>query len=92
MPAASRAGDATPEAKEQTILQPRASYPLTGKVAKAAAQQIKRGASGAGRFLKRKPLLGVGLIAGAGLLAALVLRASDAAARRERHIQPPWPD
>ncbi|MBX7186107.1 MAG: YihY/virulence factor BrkB family protein [Vicinamibacteria bacterium] len=88
----SRAGDVTPEAKEETILRPRASYPLTGKVAKAAAQQIKLGASGAGRFLKRKPLLSVGLIAGAGLLAALILRASNPAARRERPIRPPWPD
>jgi hypothetical protein len=87
-----RAGDSTPEAKEEEILRPRASYPLTGKVAKAAAEQIKIGASGAGRFLKRKPLLSVGLIAGAGVLAALVLKASDHSARSTRDIKPPWPD
>ena len=87
-----RAGDSTPEAKEEEILRPRNSYPLTGKVAKAAAEQIKIGASGAGRFMKRKPLLSVGLIAGAGVLAALILKASDHSARSARDIEPPWPD
>jgi membrane protein len=88
----SRTGDATPEAKEQAILQPRTSYPLTEKYAKAAAAQIRIGASGAGRFMKRKPLLSLGLIAGAGALAALILRISDTSARGTRDVEPPWPD
>jgi len=87
-----RAGDVTPEAKEEEILSPRNSYPLTGMVAKAAAQQIKRGASGASRFMKRKPLLSVGLIAGAGVLAAILLKVSGTPARRPRDVEPPWPD
>jgi membrane protein len=87
-----RAGDSTAEAKEEQILRPRNSYPLTGKVAKAAAEQIRIGATGAGRFMKRKPLLSLGLIAGAGALAALILKLSDQAARRERDVEPPWPD
>lgn len=87
-----RAGDATPEAKEEEILSPRKSYPLTEKVAKAAAKQIRIGASGATRFMKRKPLLSVGLIAGAGVLAALLLKVSGTAARRPRDVEPPWPD
>jgi len=87
-----RAGDATPEAKEEEILNPRKSYPLTEKYAKAAAKQIRIGASGATRFMKRKPLLSVGLIAGAGVLAALLLKASGTPARRPRDIEPPWPD
>ena len=87
-----RAGDVTPEAKEEEILRPRSSYPLTEKAARVAATHIKRGASGAGRFMKRKPLLSLGLIAGVGALAALVLKISDASARRAREVEPPWPD
>jgi len=87
-----RAGDATPEAKEEEILRPRNSYPLTEKYAKVAAKQIKIGASGAGRFMKRKPLLSVGLIAGAGVLAALILNISDVSTRPRRDVEPPWPD
>jgi len=87
-----RAGDSTPEAKEEAILRPRNSYPLTEKYAKAAAQQIKLGASGASRFMKRKPLVSVGLIAGAGVLAALLLKISGRSARRPPDVEPPWPD
>ncbi len=87
-----RAGDATPEAKEAEILSPGSAYPLTAKYAKAAAQQIRLGASGASRFMKRKPLLSVGLIAGVGVLAAVLLRISGASARRPRDVEPPRPD
>ncbi len=88
----SRAGDATPEAKQATILRSGNSYPLTEKYAKAAAEQIRIGASGAGRFMKRKPLLSVGLIAGAGVVAAILLKVSDTSTRRSRDVEPPWPD
>ena len=88
----SRAGDSTPEAKEEAIFRPRPSYPLTEKYAKVAATKLKSGAAGAGRFIVRKPLLGVGLIAGIGAFAALVLTLSEAAARRRRDVEPPRPD
>ena len=68
-----RSGDGTEEAKEKVILR-RSSYPLTEKYAKAAATSVKKGAAGAGRFMVRKPVVGLGLIAAAGALAALVLR------------------
>lgn len=87
-----RAGDSTPEAKAAAILRPGNPYPLTEKYAKAAAERIKLGASGAGRFIKRKPLLSVGLIAGAGVLAALLLRISRPPARRAQEVEAPWPD
>lgn len=85
-----RAGDATPEAKEEVILHHRNSYPLTEKYARAAAKQIRVGASGAGRFIKRKPVLSVGLVAGAGILAALILKASETSRQRRRDSEPPW--
>ncbi|MEO8499741.1 MAG: YihY/virulence factor BrkB family protein [Vicinamibacteria bacterium] len=76
----SRAGDSTPEAKEEAILHPRASYPLTEKYAKAAAQGLKAGASEAGRFVKRKPLLSLAVVAAVGAVgafAAMVLRSAE---------------
>lgn len=72
-----RAGDSTPEAKEREILAPRTSYPLTTKYAKAAASE-------AGRFIKRKPLLSLGLIAAAGVFAAIALNRSAPRPRRPR--------
>ena len=88
----SRAGDSTPEAKEEVILHQRNSYPLTEKYARVAAKQIKIGASGAGRFMKRKPLLSLGLIAGTGALAALLLKLSDTSARHRPDAEPPRSD
>jgi membrane protein len=70
----SRAGDATAEAKAEVILHPRASYPLTQMYAKAAATSLKKRATGAGRFITRKPLVSFGIVAAAGVIAALVLR------------------
>jgi len=52
----------------------RTSYPLTEKYAKAAATTLKKSASGAGRLLKRKPFLTLGLIAAGGAFAALLVR------------------
>ena len=85
----SRAGDSTPEAKAEEILSPRSSYPLTEKYAKAAAKQIRIGASGAGRFMKRKPLLSAGLIAGASVLAVILVRIAEAATPRRRDVEDP---
>ena len=85
----SRAGDSTPEAKAEEILRPRSSYPLTEKYAKAAAKQIRIGASGAGRFMKRKPLLSAGLIAGASVLAVILVRIAEAATPRRRDVEDP---
>jgi len=77
-----RAGDPTPEAKEEVILHPRTSYPLTEKYAKAAANTLKSGAFGAGRFMKRKPLVSLGIIAATGVFAGLVFLSMPPASRR----------
>ena len=81
-----RAGDSTPEAKEEVILHKRASYPLTEKYAKAVPQGLKGGASGAGRFIKRKPLVSLGIIAAAVAVAALILRRTEPR-RKEEDIE-----
>jgi membrane protein len=69
----SRSGDSTGEAKQEVILK-RTSYPLTEKYAKVAASALKNTASGAGRLVRRKPLLTLGLIAAGGAFAALLVR------------------
>ena len=79
-----RSGDGTEEAKERVILS-RTAYPLTEKYAKAAATSLKKGAAGAGRFVVRKPVVSLGLIAAAGAFAALVLRGA-------RPSRPPYDD
>jgi len=66
----SRAGDETAEAKAEITRRP-PSYPLTARYAAAAASKIKSGALGAGRFIRRKPLVGLGLLAGVGAALAL---------------------
>ena len=81
-----RAGDSTPEAKVEAILRKPGSYPLTEKYAKVAAKGLKSGASGAGRFIKRKPLVSLGIIAAAGVVAALVLRGMETGRREEGEI------
>jgi len=79
----SRAGDSTPEAKEDVILHPGSSYPLTERYAKAAAKTFASGATGAGRFIKRKPLVSLGIIAATGVVAALVLLGRPVTTRRD---------
>ena len=70
----SRLGDETPEAKAEITRQPPPSYPLTSRYASAAASKIKSGAVGAGRYLKRNPVLSLGLLSVAGAAALLFLR------------------
>ncbi len=84
----SRSGDATAEAKEQQILQPRASYPLTGR----AAAGLLRGASGATRFIKRKPLVSLAIVAVAGAIGALLARPSEPPSPRLDKDDPGLPD
>ena len=62
-----RSGDATPEAKAEVTLRPSPSYPLTQKYASAA-----------GRFIKKKPLISLGIVTAMGLLAAALVRVSGA--------------
>jgi membrane protein len=79
-----RAGDTSAAAKEEEILRPpRTSYPLTEKYARVAAGTLKKGASGAGRLIRRKPLLTLGIIAAAGAFAALALRRGAPGPRRD---------
>jgi membrane protein len=61
-----RDGDATPEAKAEVTMRP-PEYPLTRHYAKAA-----------GRFIKRKPLASLGILAALGAVTALLLAASPA--------------
>jgi hypothetical protein len=68
----SRSGDATAEAKAEVTRQPFA-YPLTERFARAAVSQLKRGALGAGRFARRKPLVTLSLVAATGAIAAIVV-------------------
>ena len=72
----SRAGGTTPDEKIEAIFDPpkRKSYPLTEKYAALAARGIKRSASGAGRLLRRKPMVGLGLLVGIGVIATAVVR------------------
>jgi len=84
----SRAGHATAEAKQEDILAPRTSYPLTGK----AAVGLLRGASGAGRFIRRKPLVSLAIVAVAGAIGALFAKSSDASDRRPGKDDPAIPD
>lgn len=96
----SRSGDSTPEAKQKVILEPRTSYPLTERYASAAAASFRRGASGAGRFIRKKPLLTLGVIAAVGVVTTILAgRSGDAAKRSHRSRRsslegapPPWPD
>jgi hypothetical protein len=69
----SRSGDSTGEAKKEVILR-RTSYPLTEKYARHAATSLRKSAGDAGRFIRRKPLLTLGLIAAGGAFAALLVR------------------
>jgi membrane protein len=59
-----RAGDATPEAKAEVTRRP-IPYPLTHHYVKAA-----------GRFIKRKPLASLGILATLGVAAALLMKAA----------------
>ncbi|MBK5256306.1 MAG: YihY/virulence factor BrkB family protein [Vicinamibacteria bacterium] len=76
-----RLGDATPEAKAEETHRPTSSYPLTARYASAAAAKVKSGALGAGRFIKRQPLVGLGLLVGVGAAVAVaaILRTRDEA-------------
>jgi membrane protein len=78
----SRKGDTTAEAKAVVTNEPPRSYPLTEKYAALAAHKLKSGATGVGRFIKRKPLLSASIIAAAGVATAALLSASGRSARR----------
>jgi membrane protein len=65
-----RSGDATPETKAEVTLTPPPSYPLTAKYASAA-----------GRFVKRKPLVSLGIMTAMGLIVAAFGRASSPSGR-----------
>ena len=68
-----RMGDATAEAKAEAILEPpRTAYPLSEK----AAVGLWRGASGAGRFIKKKPLVSLAIVAVAGAIGMLFAKIS----------------
>jgi len=83
-----RSGHTTAEAKAEVTRQPTA-YPLTERYAKAALSQFKRGATGAGRFIRRKPVVGLGLAAAAGLAAVLAMNLSASkTTRRDRDLPP----
>ena len=84
----SRSGDATAEAKEEQILRPRSSYPLTEK----AAAGLLRGASGATRFIRRKPLASLAILAVAGAIGAMLVRTSGPVRRRAGRSDPGLPD
>ncbi len=68
----SRSGETTPEEKAEATIRPaaRSSFPLTERYASAAAAKLRKGASGAGRFMKRKPGLSLGILAGLGAVVA----------------------
>jgi membrane protein len=76
-----RSGDSTAEAKQEVILK-RTSYPLTEKYARVAAVTIRNGAVGAGKYMKRKPMLTLSLIAAGGAFAALLVRGLEPRAKR----------
>ena len=69
-----RAGDATPGQKIESIIDaPRSpGYPATARVASIAWRGALRGASGAGSYLRSRPLLGAGLLLTAGVLGVLL--------------------
>ena len=87
-PVPSRWGDAPGDAKAEQILRPRTSYPLTEK----AAAGLLRGASGATRFIKRKPLVSLAIVAVAGAMSALLVRVSEPSSRRPEKEDPGLPD
>lgn len=76
----SRMGDTTAEAKEALILEtPRTSYPLTEK----AAAGLLRGATGAGRFIRKKPLVSLAIVAVAGAIGMALVKAAPPPKRRD---------
>ena len=84
----SRSGDSTADAKAEQILGPRTSYPLTEK----AAAGLLRGASGATRFIRRKPLVSLAIVAVAGAIGGLLVKASEPPIRRRDKDDPGLPD
>lgn len=77
----SRSGDSTPEAKQAVILARRTSYPLTERYAAAA-----------GRFIRKKPLLSLGVIAAIGGLTTFLIRRSGDATKGPHPSRRPSPD
>ncbi len=77
----SRSGETTPAAKAESTRRP-ASYPLTERYATAAAKGLRRGATGAARFIRRKPFVSLGVVTVMGVFAALVLRKPGLSTRR----------
>ncbi len=77
----SRSGETTPAAKAESTRRP-PSYPLTERYATAAAAKLRRGATGAARFIRRKPLVSLGVVTVMSVFAALVLRRPGLSTRR----------
>lgn len=88
----SRSGDSTPEAKREVIIERRTSYPLTERYASAAAASLRRGASGASRFIRRKPLLSLGVLAAIGLATTVFVGKSGRAKKRPASSRHPLGD
>ncbi len=87
-----RMGDMTAEAKAEVTFRPTPSYPLTERYASAAVAKLKSGATGAGRLLKRKPLVGLGILTAVGVFAALALRGATRSAPPDADWNPDSPD
>ena len=87
----SRSGETTPAAKAESTRRPATSYPLTERYAIAAAKEFRRGATGAARFIRRKPLVSLGVVTVMGVFAALVLRRPGLSARRSLDGSPSHP-
>ena len=70
----SRSGETTEEEKAAGTISEAPPYPLTARYASAAGAGIKRGALGAGRMIRRNPIVGLGLVTAIGVGLALLFR------------------
>ncbi|MEO5762705.1 MAG: YihY/virulence factor BrkB family protein [Vicinamibacteria bacterium] len=86
----SRSGETTAEAKAEHTMRGVEAYPLTTHYASKVGRKVKKHATKAGRYIQRKPLVGLGILAGVGLVVAAVAKLSDG----ERKVRPdrgPYP-
>ena len=79
----SRSGETTAAAKAESTLAPVEAFPLTSRYAGVAARRFKQGVSGTKRFIRRKPVVSLGIVTVVGVIAAVLLRRPARKAERD---------